>query len=93
MADRLTVLEGGAVCGDDAGAAGYDLVVANMLLPQLVELAPVVARALAPGGTAVVSGVLDDQREQVAAAYLRAGLAPLASAGEGGWLALTLRAR
>ena len=44
-----------------------------MLLPQLVELAPVVARALAPGGTAVASGVLDDQRDQVAAACLRGG--------------------
>ncbi|HET6772764.1 MAG TPA: 50S ribosomal protein L11 methyltransferase [Acidimicrobiales bacterium] len=92
VADRLTVVEGDAVCGDDAGGAGYDLVVANMLLPQLVELAPVVARALAPGGTAVVSGVLDDQRDQVAAAYHSAGLAPLAFAGEGGWLSLTLRA-
>lgn len=93
VADRLTVVEGDAGSGDgDAGAAGYDLVVANMLLPHLVELAPVVGRALAPGGIAVVSGVLDGQRDRLAAAYGAAGLAPLAWAGEGGWLALTLRA-
>jgi ribosomal protein L11 methyltransferase len=92
VADRLTVLEGDGGSGDHARAPGYDLVVANMLLPQLVELAPVVGRALAPGGTAVVSGVLDGQRDQLAAAHGAAGLAPLASAGEDGWLALTLRA-
>jgi ribosomal protein L11 methyltransferase len=75
-----------------APAAGFDLVVANMLLPELVGLAPTVGRALAPGGTAVVSGVLAAQRDLLVAAYEAAGLAAVGSAGEAGWLALTLRA-
>jgi len=90
VADRLTVVEGAT--GTAAPAAGYDLVVANLLLPDLVELAPTVWRSLAAGGTAVVSGVLDAQRDRLAAAYRDVGLAPLGSAGEDGWLALTLRA-
>lgn len=90
VADRLTVVEGAT--GTAAPAAGYDLVVANLLLPDLVELAPTVERSLAAGGTAVVSGVLDAQRDRLAAAYRDVGLAPLGSAGEDGWLALTLRA-
>jgi ribosomal protein L11 methyltransferase len=90
VADRLTVVEDAA--GTPAPAPGYDLVVANMLLPDLVELAPTVERSLAAGGTAVVSGVLDAQRDRLAAAYRAVGLAPLGSGGEDGWLALTLRA-
>jgi ribosomal protein L11 methyltransferase len=90
VADRLTVIEGAT--GTAASAAGYDLVVANLLLPDLVELAPTVGRSLAAGGTAVVSGVLDAQRDRLVAAYRAVGLAPLGSAGEDGWLALTLRA-
>jgi ribosomal protein L11 methyltransferase len=96
VSDRLAVVEAVAdaanVPGPVAPAAGFDLVVANMLLPELVGLAPTVGRALAPGGTAVVSGVLAAQRDLLVAAYEAAGLAAVGSAGEAGWLALTLRA-
>ncbi len=54
----------------------YDLVVANILANTLVELAPDVAAHLAPGGVAVVSGILGPQEDEVRAAYAAAGLAP-----------------
>jgi ribosomal protein L11 methyltransferase len=105
VSDRLAVLEAledavgtscpapvGTVPGHQAPTAGYDLVVANMLLPELVGLAPTIGPSLAPGGTAVVSGVLGAQRDLLVAACRAAGLAPVGSAGEAGWLALTLRA-
>jgi ribosomal protein L11 methyltransferase len=54
----------------------YDLIVANILANTLVELAPDVAAHLAPGGVAVVSGILGPQEGEVRAAYAAAGLAP-----------------
>jgi len=68
----------------------YDLVLANMLLPDLVALAPGIAAAVRPGGVAVLSGVLLGQRPGLVAAY--PGLAPESERADDGWLALTLRA-
>lgn len=102
VADRLTVTD------DLAGVAGpFDRIVANMLLPQLVAVASDVARLLAPGGTVVLAGVLDAQRDAVLAAYRAEGLAPVPIARSAGdataepagaelhdddWVAVTLAA-
>jgi ribosomal protein L11 methyltransferase len=53
----------------------YDLVVANILANTLVELAPELAAHTAPGGVAVVSGILAPQEAEVRAACAAAGLA------------------
>ena len=74
------------------GPGAYDLVVANMLRPDLEAVAPAVAAALAPVGTAVLSGALVDQRADVEATYGAVGLAPVGERVEDGWLELTLRA-
>ena len=47
----------------------YDLVFANILAAPLVELAPEIAGALKPGGTAILSGLLRTQEERVLDAY------------------------
>jgi ribosomal protein L11 methyltransferase len=75
----------GDVVGD------FDLVVANLLAPVLVELAPDLVRRTAPGGTLVVSGVLEARYDHVVDA-----LAPLAVAAvevQDGWAAVELRTR
>jgi ribosomal protein L11 methyltransferase len=67
----------------------YDVVVANILAPALVELAPDLRRVLADDGALVVSGVLRDRYEHVLDA-----LAPLRVVDTRtleGWAALTLR--
>ena len=102
VADRLTVvadvaaLDELAASADDEPATGrYDLVVANMLASQLVAVAPTVARAVAPGGTVVLSGLLASQRDEVLSAYRGQAPARLAVEGERddeGWLSVTLRA-
>jgi ribosomal protein L11 methyltransferase len=51
----------------------YDLVLANILAPALIELAPELQRVLAPGGTLIISGILADNHQHVLDA-----LAPLA---------------
>jgi ribosomal protein L11 methyltransferase len=67
----------------------YDVVVANILAPVLIELAADLQRVLAPDGVLVISGVLADRFDHVVAA-----LAPLAVAQIDeldGWAAITLR--
>ncbi len=54
----------------------FDLVVANILANTLVELAPDIAAHLAPGGVALVSGILGPQEGEVRAGFLSAGLRP-----------------
>jgi ribosomal protein L11 methyltransferase len=53
-----------------AARAPYNLVFANILARPLVGLAPSIARALAPGGRVILSGLLRSQERRVRAAYL-----------------------
>ena len=46
-----------------------DMVLANLLMRALQDLAPELARRIAPGGTAVLSGLTQDQAGAVAACY------------------------
>ncbi|HNJ97436.1 MAG TPA: 50S ribosomal protein L11 methyltransferase [Ilumatobacteraceae bacterium] len=67
----------------------YDLVVANILAPTLVALAPDLRRVMRPGGRLVISGILDGHYQHVLDA-----LAPLAVEAADtldGWAAVTLR--
>ena len=56
-----------------AAGAPYDLVFANILARPLVGLAQDIRRALAPGGFAILSGLLRTQERYVRAAYLNRG--------------------
>ncbi|MDR1854256.1 MAG: 50S ribosomal protein L11 methyltransferase [Azoarcus sp.] len=47
----------------------FDLVVANILTNPLCVLAPAIAARIAPGGRVALSGVLEQQAEQVVAAW------------------------
>ena len=50
-------------------AIAVDVVVANILAGPLIELAPMFANRVVPGGTVVLSGILETQAARVAAAY------------------------
>ncbi|MEQ8273437.1 MAG: 50S ribosomal protein L11 methyltransferase [Deltaproteobacteria bacterium] len=52
----------------------YDFVVANILAQPLIDMAPSLAARVAPGGRLALSGILGTQAEDVAAAYVAAGL-------------------
>ena len=54
---------------DGLPAQRYEVVVANILANPLILLAPVLARAAAPGGRIALSGVLAAQADGVIAAY------------------------
>lgn len=58
-----------STAGFTSPAGGYDIVVANILLQPLIDLAPILAPAVAAGGTMVLSGVLATQRSALLSAY------------------------
>jgi ribosomal protein L11 methyltransferase len=68
-------------------AGGYPVIVANILANTLIELAPRLAAALAPGGRVALSGVLPEQGDAVAAAWSDRGIA-LERTQLDGWLLL-----
>ena len=70
--------------------APFDLIIANILAGPLIELAPDFAKALAPGGTVVLAGLLDTQANGVIVAYERLGITP-DRRGSGQWPILTLQ--
>ena len=68
----------------------FDLIVANILAGPLAQMAPDFAKALAPGGTVVLAGLLDSQADGLIAAYEAQGVR-LAERGAGEWPVLVLR--
>lgn len=75
------------------GRAPYDLIIANVLAGPLIDLAPSISAALAPGGTLIVAGLLNSQAERVANAYRRQGLRLAGRTRQGDWPTLRLRKR
>ncbi len=76
---------------DGIGQAGpFDLILANILAIPLKRLSGAAAAALSPGGRIVLSGILDPQADDVAAAYRQAGLDESARIRRDGWSALRL---
>ena len=73
-----------------AAAAPFDVILANILKGPLIALAPDLARHLAPGGRAILSGLLTGQAEDVAAAYAAEGLALIERRDIGDWATLVL---
>jgi len=55
-------------------AAPFDLVFANILKQPLIDLVPDMAKNIAPGGKAILSGILTTQADEVIAAYAAGGL-------------------
>ncbi len=68
----------------------FDLVVANILAGPLIEMAPSIAAALAPGGTLILAGLLAGQADAVEAAYRACGVTPASRTGIGEWPTLRL---
>lgn len=73
-----------------AARAPFDLIVANILAGPLIALAPDFARALAPGGTLILAGLLDSQADAVADSHEKRGL-KLREHGSGEWPVLILK--
>jgi ribosomal protein L11 methyltransferase len=65
------------IAGDGAryiAGKQFDLVFANILMRPLIKLAPKLVRAVAPGGTLILSGLLQAQAPLVREAYANRGM-------------------
>ena len=69
----------------------FDLIVANILAGPLTELAPQMARHAAKGGSLVLSGILDRQADDVAAAYAGQGFRHVATLHREGWSTIHMK--
>jgi ribosomal protein L11 methyltransferase len=74
-------------------AAPYDLLIANILAGPLAELSRDFGKAVAPGGSVLLAGLLTAQEPTVRAAYTRAGFSLRARMQRGNWSILWLRRR
>ena len=84
VAPQVIVLQG------DAAAllplvAPVSLVLANIISSVIIELSPIMARALPPGGRAVISGILVTERENLLASLAADGWTLESELREGEW--------
>jgi ribosomal protein L11 methyltransferase len=68
-----------------AAGAGYDIVVANIFLEPLLELMHSISTVLKPGGTLIISGLLEGQEKAVLREADREGLLIVESEIVNGW--------
>lgn len=69
----------------------YDFITANIISGVLVLLAPAIAAHLETGGTAILSGILMGQEEEVIEAMTQAGLKLLEQYHDDKWVSLAVR--
>jgi ribosomal protein L11 methyltransferase len=71
-------------------SAPYDLIFANILAGPLVKLMPGIRKHLAPRGNAILSGLLDEQANNVLAAARAQNLRLIKRSALEGWITLIL---
>lgn len=92
ISERVQLVRSDALGHPQVLAGGpYDLVLANLLADILIVAAREVERATAPGGVAVLSGILSWQRPAVAEAYAATRLELAGEIAAEPWLALVFR--
>jgi ribosomal protein L11 methyltransferase len=74
-----------------AERAPFDLIVANILARPLMRLAPAMARHVTPGGSLILSGILQSQRDSVLAAYGGQKFRHVRTLPREGWATLHLK--
>ena len=95
---RANGLDGRVSCVEAAGfdhpalmaRAPFDLIFANILKGPLIALAGDMAQALQPGGKAILSGILNEQADEVIAHYARTGINLVSRDEIGDWTTLLL---
>jgi len=92
-------LEGRVSCVEAAGfdhpalaqAAPFDLVFANILKGPLIALAPDMADVMAPESYAILSGILNEQADEVIEVYAQSGINLHHRESIGDWTTIVLR--
>jgi ribosomal protein L11 methyltransferase len=66
----------------------FDLILANILAPVLITLAPCLVNRMHPHGSLILSGLLESQVDEVVSAYHKQGLTEPEVSLEGDWACL-----
>ncbi|WP_254021780.1 50S ribosomal protein L11 methyltransferase [Mesorhizobium escarrei] len=74
-----------------AARGPFDLIVANILARPLMRLAPEMAGHVASGGSIVLSGILDRQRDAVISAYVGQQFRHVSTLHREGWVTIHLK--
>ncbi|MDX8505837.1 50S ribosomal protein L11 methyltransferase [Mesorhizobium captivum] len=74
-----------------ARRAPFDLIVANILARPLMRLAPEMAKHTKLGGSLVLSGILDRQRDAVISAYVGQSFRHVRTSHREGWVTIHLK--
>jgi len=69
----------------------FDLIVANILARPLMRLAPAMARHVASGGSIILSGILDKQRDAVISAYVGQRFRHVQTTHREGWVTIHMK--
>lgn len=89
--DKMLLLSGD-VTGDAALAkqigGGYDIILANIVADVILGMRRELAAALRPGGTLVVSGILEERADEVQKGLEECNLTACRRASNGGWTAM-----
>jgi len=80
-------------CGsiDSAPSASVDLLLCNLTAEVIADLFEEIRRAVRPGGDAILSGILIEQRERIHAVVSRGGFSIREERTQGEWLGLAIR--
>ena len=87
VADVVTVEQGDLALGL---SDRFGLILANLVAPLLIPLAPALPVLMAPGAVVIMAGIIDDKRHEVEDACKAAGLRPLDEIIDGDWVALAI---
>ena len=68
----------------------YDLIFANILKRPLIDLAPDISGQMSSGGLAIISGILDEQAEEIIDFYQQNGLVVFDRIDIGEWVTLAV---
>jgi len=71
--------------------APFDLIVANILARPLMRLAPSMRAHIAPGGSLILSGILERQRDAVVAAYVGQQFRHVTTLHREGWVTIHMK--
>lgn len=87
LADRVRL-----ICAEPAALRGdYDLILANLTAGVLINVAPELDRLADPRhAKLILSGILEDQADEVIEAYTRLNFTPAERMGDGEWSTLVL---
>lgn len=92
MEGRVRCIEAAGFAHPDlAAAAPFDLIVANILKGPLIDMVDDVTSHLRAGGRLILSGILNEQADEVAGVYTQAGNNVTHREEIGEWTTLSLR--